>query len=149
MQIKTILLIIIGLSGGTVIAAGVFAFITMIGVFPRLALRTNSAAYIYQYETAIIAGGIAGNVITVFQRELLQEKFLLVQTPLVGNVGLLFFGLFGGVYVGCLAMALAENLKVIPVLVQRVNLRQGMPWVIAALAAGKALGSFYQFYMGK
>lgn len=138
MLIKYFLLIVIGLSGGAVIAAGIFAFITMIGVFPRLASRTNTSAYIYHYETAIIAGGITGNLITVFRPEI----------PLIGAIGLFLFGTFSGVYVGCLAMALAENLKVIPVLVQRVKLKQGLPWIIAALALGKAAGSFYQFYMG-
>lgn len=138
MLIKNILLIIIGVSGGAVIAAGIFAFITMIGVFPRLASRTNTSIYIYQYETAIITGGIAGNLITVFKPEI----------PIIGTVGLILFGVFSGIYVGCLAMALAENLKVMPVLVQRTGLKQGMPWIIAALAFGKAMGSWYQLYMG-
>ena len=137
MLIKNFILMIIGVSGGTVIAAGIFAFITMIGVFPRLASRTNTSAYIYHYETAIIAGGITGNLLTVFQWNI----------PVIGQTGLLLFGLFSGIYVGCLAMALAENLKVIPVLVQRTKLKQGLPWMITALALGKAMGSFYQFYM--
>lgn len=138
MLIKYILLIIISVSGGVVVAAGVFAFITMIGVFPRLASRTNTSAYIYCYETAIIVGGAIGNFVTVFMPEI----------SIFGGIGLLLFGFFGGIYVGCLSMALAENLKVIPVLVKRTGLKQGLPWMIAALGFGKALGSFYQFYMG-
>ena len=35
-------------------------------------------------------------------------------------------------------MALAETLKVIPVLVQRVKLATGLPFVILAMALGKA-----------
>lgn len=138
MLIKNFILLVISLCGGVVVAAGVFAFITMIGVFPRLAERTHTIAYSYSYETAIVAGGMAGNLITVFMPQL----------PIIGTPGLLSFGIFSGVFVGCLAMALAENLKVIPVLVKRTGLRYGLPWIIAALAAGKALGSFYQFYMG-
>ena len=138
MLVKYILLILISVSGGVVVAGGVFAFITMIGVFPRLASRTNTSAYIYYYETAIIAGGTVGNLATVFMPKM----------SFFGEIGLLVFGFFGGIYVGCLAMALAENLKVIPVLVKRIGLKQGLPWMIAALGIGKALGSFYQFYMG-
>lgn len=137
MLIKYLILFIMGVSGGAVIAAGIFAFITMIGVFPRLASRTNTSAYIYYYESAIIAGGALGNLFIIFNPEI----------PVLGVLGLLLFGFFSGIYVGCLAMALAENLKVIPVLVRRTGLRQGLPWVIAALAVGKALGSWYQFYM--
>lgn len=138
MLIKYVVLFGVGLAGGAVIAAGIFAFITMIGVFPRLASRTNTAAYIYYFETAIIAGGTLGNILTLFHPSI----------PAFGVAGLFLMGLFSGIYTGCLAMALAENLKVIPVLVKRVKLKQGLPWVIAALALGKAMGSFYQFYMG-
>ncbi len=137
MLVKYALLGLISTSGGVVVAAGVFAFITMIGVFPRLASRTNTSAYIYYYETAIIAGGALGSLITVFKPSL----------ALLGMAGLLFFGFFSGIYVGCLSMALAENLKVIPVLTRRTGLKQGLPWMIAALAFGRAAGSFYQFYM--
>ncbi len=138
MLIKYLLLIVISVSGGVISAAGVFAFITLIGVFPRLASRTNTSAYIYYYETAIIVGGAMGNLVTVFMPEI----------QVFGRIGLLLFGFFCGIYVGCLSMALAENLKVIPVLVKRTGLKQGLPWMIAALGFGKALASFYQFYMG-
>ena len=137
MLIKYVLLGIISVSGGVVVAAGVFAFITMIGVFPRLASRTNTSAYIYYYESAIIAGGILGSLFTIFQPVM----------PVIGVVVLPLFGFFSGIYVGCLSMALAENLKVIPVLVRRIGLNYGLPWMIAALALGRAAGSFYQFYM--
>ena len=137
MLIRYILLWMISISGGVVVSAGVFAFITMIGVFPRLASRTNTSAYIYYYESAIIAGGILGSLVTVYKP----------QIPIVGVPGLLLLGFFSGIYVGCLSMALAENLKVIPVLVKRTGLKQGLPWMIAALAFGRAAGSFYQFYM--
>ena len=137
MLVKNLLLIIISVSGVLISSAGVFAFITMIGIFPRLASRTNTSAYIYYYETAIIAGGTVGNFITVFFPKL----------SVVSGMGLLLFGFFSGIYVGCLSMALAENLKVIPVLVNRIGLKQGLPWMIAALGFGKALGSFYQFYV--
>ena len=63
-----------------------------------------------------------------------------------GSATLAVFGLFSGIFVGCLAMALAETLKVIPVLVQRVKLAVGLPLVILALALGKAIACFYQLY---
>ena len=138
MLIKSFILLLISISGGIVVSAGVFAFITMIGVFPRLASRTNTSNYIYHYETAIIAGGISGNIVSVF----------LPNISILGSIGLILFGFFSGIYVGCLSMALAENLKVMPILVRRINLKQGLPWLITALGIGRAVGSFYQFYMG-
>ena len=43
MLIKNLLLIFAGVAGGFSIAGGVFAFIVMIGVLPRLAGRTHTA----------------------------------------------------------------------------------------------------------
>ena len=85
-------------------------------------------------RTRMIAlGGLLGAVLTVYQ----------VHFP-VGWAGMTIFGLFSGVFVGCLAMALAESLKVIPVLCQRLNMKTGLPIVITALALGKMAGSFVQ-----
>lgn len=84
-------------------------------------------------ETMIALGGLLGAVLTVYQ----------VHFP-VGWAGMTIFGLFSGVFVGCLAMALAESLKVIPVLCQRLNMKTGLPIVITALALGKMAGSFVQ-----
>ena len=62
MFLRECALLLIGLSAGGIIAAGVFAFLAMIGVFPRLMGRTRTGSHIFLYETAIILGGIAGNV---------------------------------------------------------------------------------------
>lgn len=135
MLIKSLVLCLIGISGGFIVGGGIFAFITMIGTFPRLADRTNTAKHIKGYENAIISGGIIGNMIVIFD----------IILP-IGSVGLVIFGLFSGIYVGCLAMALAESLKVMPVFVERIKLRYGMAFVIFALALGKGIGSLYQFW---
>ena len=55
--------------------------------------------------------------------------------------------MFAGVFVGCLAMALAEVLKVIPIFAMRVKLTCGMPFVVAAIAIGKGVGSFLQLFV--
>ena len=101
--INTIFLSFIGLASGFVVAAGIFAFITMLGIIPRLAQRTGTADHIYGYEWMIILGGTAGNILNLFVTHL----------P-VGMIGIPIYGLFSGMFVGCLAMALAENLRVIP-----------------------------------
>lgn len=133
--LQNILLAFIGLSGGIAVAGGVFAFISILGILPRLAGKLRLASYIYHLETIIALGGIAGNIFTVFK----------VPVPL-GIPGLLVFGLFAGIFVGCLAMALAETLKVIPVLCQRTNLRVGLPYLILAMSLGKGLGSLMQLF---
>lgn len=137
MLIKNLLLIIIGLAGGFTIAAGVFAFITMIGIITRLASRTKTAHYISVYETVVILGGIIGNVVIIFQWNLA-----------IGNIGLGIYGFFSGVFIGCLAIALAEVLKVLPIMVKRIGLKKGLPYVITAIALGKCFGTLLQYWYG-
>ena len=133
MLIKSLLLVLIGLAAGGSIAGGVFAFIIMIGVLPRLAGRTHTGWAYWQYENAVIVGGLIGNLATIFSLKL----------P-IGYVGMGLFGLFAGMYVGCFAMALAEVLNVFPVFSRRIHLKEGMPYMVVAMALGKSLGAIYQ-----
>lgn len=133
--LQNIVLAIIGFAGGFSVAGGVFAFISILGIIPRMADCFGLANHIYQMETMIAAGGIIGCIISVFE----------IPVP-IGYIGMVLIGLFAGIFIGALAMALAETLKVIPVLCQRTNLRMGISVIITALALGKALGSLYQLY---
>lgn len=134
MLIRQIALGFIGLCSGLTVAAGVFAFITMLGVIPRLATRTHTRKHIYLYEVMIILGGALGNIWTLF-------SFPLPLTTLFLGI----IGLFSGIFVGCLAMALAEVLRVFPIITNRIQLKEGFPIVVAAAAAGKLAGSLFQF----
>lgn len=134
MIIKVILLGIIGFCSGVVISGGVFAFIAIIGVVPRLAQKTGTQKYIYIYEDAIVIGGVFGVLNLVFRPNI----------PL-GMVGLIIFGLLTGIFVGCIAVSLAEVLDVIPILTRRINLKRGMAFFLLALAIGKLVGSLIYF----
>ena len=132
------MLAISGFAGGLVVAAGVFAFITLLGVVNRLASKTSTAKHIIIYENMVILGGILGNTWFVYQWDI----------PF-GTIGLILFGLFSGMFIGCQAMALAEILDVIPVFAKRVKIRYGMPYIVATIATGKAVGAFFQLYVWK
>ncbi|HAB59848.1 MAG TPA: stage V sporulation protein AB [Lachnospiraceae bacterium] len=138
MLIRYCLLAIIGFAGGLVVAAGVFAFITLLGVLNRLASKTNTAKHILLYENMVILGGILGNTWYIYQWDI----------PL-GIIGLILFGLFSGIFVGCQAMALAEVLDVIPIFAKRIKIKYGMPYIVASIAIGKAVGAFFQLYVWK
>lgn len=134
MFLKDMFLMLIGLTAGGMVAAATFAFIVMIGIITRLAQRTKTAQYTAVYENAIVLGGTIGNIWNVYE----------VQLPF-GYVFLVLFGVFAGIFVGCLAMALAEVLKVFPILVRRIKLVEGLQIVVAGVAAGKFAGSLIQF----
>ncbi|MFT4105437.1 MAG: stage V sporulation protein AB [Lacrimispora sp.] len=132
---KQVLLVLIGLSAGGIIAAGVFAFLAMIGVFPRLIGKTGTRQHILLYETLIILGGVLGNIWDIYE------------IPL-GFGGNLFLGVYGtavGIFVGCLVMSLAETLKALPVISRRLNLGVGLQYIILSLGIGKLIGSLIFF----
>ena len=126
---------LLGLCSGFTVAAGVFAFITMIGIIPRLAARTGTARHIYKYECAVIWGGTLGNIWALFQ----------FRVPL-SVIFVCLYGLFSGIFVGCLAMALAEMLRAFPIMVNRVQLKEGFPLVVTAVALGKMTGTLFEFF---
>lgn len=138
MLLRQLLMAFIGLCAGGVIAAGVFAFLAIIGVFPRLIGKTKTSRHIMLYETVIILGGIVGNVVDLYEFPILMG----------GNVLLGIFGLSVGVFVGCLVMSLAETLKALPVMNRRIHLAVGIQYVILAIGVGKLFGSLFYFSRG-
>ena len=128
-------LAIIGFAGGVSVAAGTFALITALGIIPRLASRMGVAEHVYKLESAIVLGGTIGSLLSVYHFPMR-----------IGDVGIIIFGLFAGIFVGCLSMALAEAIRVFPILCQRINLNYGICMLIFMMAAGKALGTLYQMY---
>jgi multisubunit Na+/H+ antiporter MnhB subunit len=57
---KIIFGIFVGLAGGVATGAGFVAFLTVLGVIPRLTQLTKTMKMIHYYEGAIIAGVVAG-----------------------------------------------------------------------------------------
>lgn len=133
---RSAFLCLVGVSAGGIISAGVFAFLAIIGVYPRLIGRTRTKGHILLYETMIIIGGAFGNILDIFE---FPVRF-------GGSAALAVFGAASGIFVGCLAMSLAETLKAIPVIIHRIRLSVGLQYVVAVLALGKMLGSLVYFY---
>ncbi|TCK92439.1 stage V sporulation protein AB [Natranaerovirga hydrolytica] len=134
MWINYIILAIIGFGAGIVISGGVFAFIAVIGLIPRIIRKTNTQDFVHVYEDAVTFGGIFGVLCLVFN----------IRVP-IGVLGSGIFGIFAGVFVGGLAVSLAEVLNVIPILTRRMNIHRGMSYLIVALAMGKMIGSLVYY----
>ncbi len=133
MLIKKIFYLCFCIIAGSATAAGFVAFITLLGVFQKLIEKYKSAKYIKVIETAIIAGVTLFNLVYLFQLSLPFK-----------NWGMSIFCLIGGIFVGCLAGALAETLNIFPILSRRFKIRKWLPYVLVAAALGKALGSTIQ-----
>ena len=138
MWIKYLFLIFCGLTSGVAIAAGTFAFIMIIGVVPRLVGKCHRAAGTMLFENAIIAGATLGCVWSLFAN--LAIPF--------GWVTLVLFGLSAGIFVGCIAIAIAEMLNTLPIFTRRAALGKGIGIVLLAIAFGKTVGSLIYFSGG-
>lgn len=137
--LKKILLAFFGLCAGGIIAAGVYAFLAIIGIFVRLMGKTGTRKHIMLYETIIILGGVLGNILDIYEFPIYMGAFF-------GHVFLIIAGLSMGIFVGCLVMSLAETLKALPVISRRIHLAVGLQYLIFALAAGKLTGSLAYFW---
>ncbi|MBE5971474.1 MAG: stage V sporulation protein AB [Lachnoclostridium sp.] len=138
MFLKQMLLFAIGISAGGIVAGGVYAFLAVIGIFPRLIGTTGTKSHIMLCETMMIIGGIYGNLMDLYH----------IPRMFGGTAMLVIWGLSIGIFVGCLVMSLAETLKALPVLGRRIHLAVGLQYVIAAIAAGKFLGAVIYFVYG-
>lgn len=152
MLIRQLLLIVTGASYGLLSAAGVFTVLVAVGLIPRFAGKTHTARYILLYEEMVIFGTLAGCFVTVFPeysqwgsylREHFPEPMRLWTAAGIGAQAI--FGLFAGMFIGCLALAIAEMLDSIPIFARRISFRHGLGWAILGMAAGKIFGSLFYF----
>lgn len=137
---------------GLLAAAGVFTVFVAVGLVPRFAGKTHTAHKILLYEEMVVAGTIVGTILSVFERYSQIGEFWQQHCPNqtslwlgIGNIFLLFFGLFSGMFIGCLALAIAEMLDSIPIFSRRISLRHGIGLAILAMAIGKLCGSLFYF----
>lgn len=138
MWIRQGVIVAIGLSGGFTIAAALYSFLAMVGVMTRLATRTNTAARVMLYEDMATLGATIGNCFYFWPFRLPFGAAILAGS-----------GIFMGIFVGCLAIALAEVLNVIPTFANRIGLKKGLTVILCSMGIGKLIGTLFQMvWMG-
>lgn len=140
MFLKSLFIILIGFLAGTGISAGTFAFLLVIGVVPRMIRTANLNNKIILLENVIIAGIMTGTFLSFWKQEMLLGMF--------SRLFFICFGAGAGVFVGCIAVALAEILDTFPIIFRRMKLHDGLEEVMFAMAFGKLAGSFFYFLYG-
>ncbi|EGL82496.1 hypothetical protein CathTA2_2035 [Caldalkalibacillus thermarum TA2.A1] len=132
--LKAALLILIGLSGGLAVGTGLVAFLTVLGIVPRLAQITKTHAFIHWYQRSIIIGAVFWT-----WTGLREAEFCLLKDIVI------IYGLFAGMFVGLLAAALTEVLNVLPILAKRIHMVDKLLWLLMAMVLGKMLGSLFHW----
>ena len=153
MILRRVLLAIVGASYGLLSAAGVFTVLVAVGLVPRFAGKTHTAKKVFLYEEMVIFGTLAGAYFSIFTPYAQAAAFLQKYFPqgmelwlALGYAFQVIIGLFSGMFIGCLALAIAEMLDSIPIFTRRISFRHGIGLVVLAMAAGKLAGSLYYFW---
>ncbi|MCA0147748.1 MULTISPECIES: stage V sporulation protein AB [Rossellomorea] len=134
MTINVLITVFIGFAGGLAVGSGFVAFLTVLGIIPRLTQLTKTMKMIHYYEMAVITGALAGGFISL-------NDYTLHFSPLV----LIPLGLMSGVFIGLLAAALTEVLNVFPILAKRIGIDGQIVILIMAIVFGKIFGSLFHW----
>ena len=125
------------------IAAGTFAFLLVLRVIPRMLQKAKLEHKVVYIENIVVRGILFGSILSLFSW---RKKLLFA---LLGRSLLTIFGFCAGIFVGCLAVALAEILDVFPIFFRRLHIRESFgTTLIFMMAIGKMLGSLFFFLAG-
>ncbi|MCM1253538.1 MAG: stage V sporulation protein AB [Clostridium sp.] len=155
MLIRQIFMGVLGISFGFIVSGGVFTVLISVGLIPRFAGKMHIAGHIFVLEEMVVLGTLVGDFCSVFSDYGHIGEWALTCQPFgehtgavwyaAGSIVLIVFGIFSGIFVGCLALAIAEMLNTIPIFSRRIGFRHGLGIAILAVALGKLAGSLIYF----
>jgi stage V sporulation protein AB len=134
MTISILIVMFIGLAGGLAVGTGYVAFLTVLGVIPRLTQLSKTMKMIHWYEWAVVMGALTGVLVSLEDVILFLKSYFLIP-----------IGLATGIFYGMVAAALTEVLNVLPILAKRVGVDGKITILIMALVLGKILGSLFHW----
>lgn len=88
----------------------------------------------------IILGTIWGGATS-----LTKEPLWIGVSGIWGLLILAAVGIFSGMFVGCIALAVAEMLDSFPIFFRRIQMKQGISLIVFFIALGKLCGSLVYF----
>ena len=134
MMIEVIFTIIIGLAGGLAVGSGFVAFLTALGIVPRLTQLSKTNKYIRIYEWGVIFGALTGSWFSLHMPIFHFSELILIP-----------IGLAAGTFIGALAAALAEVLNVFPILAKRLGVDEKIIFLLMSIVLGKICGSLFHW----
>src|SRR5699024_2919153 len=124
----------IGFAGGLAVGSGFIAFLSVLGIIPRLTQLSKARNLLTVYGACVIMGSLFGTFLSF--TNIHWNQLLLI---------LMIWGGFHGVFNGMLAAALTEILNVFPLLSKRIGMKQYLLWLLMAIVFGKVFGSLFQW----
>ena len=126
--------IFIGFAGGIAVGGGFVAFLTVLGIIPRLIQLSKTEKLLKAYGACVILGLLLGTFLSFTNVTWNQPVIVLA-----------IWGIFHGIFNGMLAAALTEVLNVFPILYKRIGVEKYMLWLLMAILFGKVAGSLFQW----
>ncbi|MFS0672722.1 stage V sporulation protein AB [Ornithinibacillus sp. 179-J 7C1 HS] len=126
--------VLIGFSGGLAVGCGFVAFLTVLGIIPRLIQLTKTLYLVKVYTGCVVLGTLFGTYLSFVEVFWDNPVILLV-----------LWGALHGVFNGMLAAALTEVLNVFPLLSKRIGLDNKLITLMMAVVLGKIAGSLFQW----
>lgn len=133
-MIEVIAVVGVGLAGGLMVGSGFVAFLTVLGIIPRLTQLSKTGRLVHNYEWAVILGAITAGWLGL--RDISFQMISLLMVPI---------GLFCGIFVGMLAAALTEVLNVLPILSKRIGMDGRLITLLMAIVLGKICGALFHW----
>ncbi|TFJ93765.1 stage V sporulation protein AB [Lentibacillus salicampi] len=132
--LTSLLEVTIGFAAGVAVGGGFVAFLTVLGIIPRIIQLSKTGQFIPVYIAGIILGSLFGIYMSFSDVSWNQPYILLI-----------IWGAFHGVFNGMMAAALTEVLNVIPILSKRIRMEEKLLWLLMAIVFGKIAGSLFQW----
>ncbi|MBN8208063.1 stage V sporulation protein AB [Bacillus sp. NTK071] len=134
MNVQFIFVMLIGFAEGIAVGAGFVAFLSVLGIIPRLTQLSKTVHLIRYYEWGIIIGAVV-------------SSWLSLRNPTLGlpKVAVIPIGLGSGIFIGMLAAALTEVLNVLPILTKRIGFIDKILILLMAIVLGKVFGSLFHW----
>ncbi|MBM7661146.1 stage V sporulation protein AB [Bacillus mesophilus] len=114
--------------------AGLVAFLTVLGIIPRLTQLTKTTGYIQAYEWSIVLGAVTGGILSLRDHSFDVSGYWSIP-----------IGLLAGLFIGMLAAALTEVLNVLPILTKRIGVFEKILALVMAIVLGKVFGSLFHW----
>lgn len=125
---------LIGIAEGVIVGCGFVAFLSVLGIIPRLTQLTKTSKMINFYEWSIVLGTLFGTWTGL--------RDIIFHLPSILNVPI---GIACGMFVGMLAAALTEVINVVPILAKRIGIDGQLMIALMAIVFGKVIGSLFQW----
>ncbi|SHF58212.1 stage V sporulation protein AB [Ornithinibacillus halophilus] len=132
--LSNLIQLFVGFAGGLAVGCGFVAFLTVLGIIPRLIQLSKTNKLIKSYIGCVVTGTLFGTFMSFAGIHWSQPSILLA-----------VWGIFHGVFNGMLAAALTEVLNVFPLITKRIGLNQYLLWFLMAIVFGKIAGSLFQW----